>query len=194
MVTDTSAPAAGQPGTDWRPNRLGYRILGVIARGPNNGCGIVKALDKFRPVNLSQVYPILSDMEAEGLLVSQEVVQNGKPNRKDYALTPTGAKVLRDWVNSDSDDPVHHDEFVAKVFSSWQVSVADTRRMLQARLAWTEDEASYFRAHLDTLDAEMPDAATQPDRWQFTHACWVEGHRIRGEAVDTAPHSWMIGG
>ena len=60
---------------DIRLNKLSYNILGVLVRQPTSGYDVVRALEKFRPVNISQVYPLLSEMETQGLLTSDEVVQ-----------------------------------------------------------------------------------------------------------------------
>lgn len=49
---------------------------------------------------------------------------------------------------------------------------------------------------LDAADIAAGPVATieMPQRiCAGTHACWVEGHRIRGETVAAPPHSWMIG-
>lgn len=49
---------------------------------------------------------------------------------------------------------------------------------------------------LDAQDIAAGPIATieLPERISMgTHACWVEGHRIRGEAVESVPGPWALG-
>jgi len=149
-------------------NKLGYRILGVLARAPQSGYDIVKALVRFRPVNISQVYPILTEMEAAGLLNSHEVVQSGKPNKKLYDLTPVAEDVLRAWVTSPTEPPEPRDEFVGKVYSLWKIAPDQRVGILHARLEWLRAEVTHFAAQLQALHVEHGDAYSDPDTWQFS--------------------------
>lgn len=148
-------------------NKLGYRILGVLARAPQSGYDIVKALVRFRPVNISQVYPILTEMEAAGLLSAQEVVQSGKPNKKIYRLMPQAEELLREWIKSPTAPPEPRDEFVAKLYSLWKLPAHERAALLHTRLAWLHSEVAYFSEQLEALQALHGAASADPENWQF---------------------------
>ncbi len=76
-------------------NTLCYQILGVLLRKPRSGYDIVKQLENIRPVKTSQVYPTLARLEKQGLVLSHDVEQAGKPNKRVYSTTANGKAVHR---------------------------------------------------------------------------------------------------
>ena len=48
----------------------------------------------------SHIYKALEKLEADGLVESQVIPQEGKPNRKQYKITDTGRTELRRWVST----------------------------------------------------------------------------------------------
>lgn len=155
-------------------NKLGYRILGVIARAPRSGYDIVKALIKFRPVNVSQVYPIVTEMEAQGMLRSEEIVQSGKPNKRVYHLLAPGRAALQDWIASPTKLPEPRDDFVAKVFSLWAARPHERAPLIHARLDQLDAEIAYFSGKLQELHAEHGDCSDDPEKWQFCRQVLME--------------------
>lgn len=154
--------------TDIRINRLSYRLLGVLLREPTSGYEVVKALEKFRPVNISQVYPALSGMEEKGLLISEEIVQEGKPNKKIYHATPLAHEVVRQWIDSPSHETVVHDDFIAKVFSFWTAGTDAKRALIMERIEYLDSEITYFGEKLTDLHLEYGDAVLDPEHWPFS--------------------------
>ncbi|MCB1389455.1 MAG: helix-turn-helix transcriptional regulator [Rhodobacteraceae bacterium] len=152
---------------DIRLNKLSYNILGVLVRQPTSGYDVVRALEKFRPVNISQVYPLLSEMETQGLLTSDEVVQEGKPNKRVYSTTPLAHRVLRHWIDQPTEPPVLRDDFLSKVYSLWTCTPAEREKVVRDRIAFLEHETAHFRLQLRDLHAEFPDEASDPECWQF---------------------------
>lgn len=150
-----------------RLNELSFALLGVLLRQPCTGYDAVKALEKFRPVKISQVYPLLSDMEARGLLVSKEVVQKSRPNKKVYHTTDLARVVLRDWLDNPTDAPVQRDEFVSKAYSMWCGAPEQRKRLLEGRLAWLQSEIEFFDGRMRVLHSEYGELVDDPDTWQF---------------------------
>lgn len=155
-------------------NKLGFRVLGVIARAPQSGYDIVKSLIKFRPVNVSQIYPIVAEMELQGLLRSEEIVQSGKPNKKVYHLLEPGRAALQGWIASPTAPPEPRDEFVAKVFSLWAAQPQDRESLIRKRVLQIEGEITFFRDKLDELSADYGDLSDDPETWQFCRRILME--------------------
>ena len=87
-------------------NTLGYAILSALGRKPCSGYELVQYLDAVWPAKHSQIYPRLTKMEQNGLLIFEEVVQTGKPDKKIFSITEKGRETLEKWVEespSDSD-------------------------------------------------------------------------------------------
>ena len=53
----------------------------------------------------SQIYSELRRLQKLGLVISKEVVQSGKPNKRLYEITEQGESVFREWVNKMEIEP-----------------------------------------------------------------------------------------
>ena len=96
-------------------------LLGILMTGPKHGYelhGYVSAkMNQFWDLSMSQVYALLKRLENNGVVVSQEERQEGRPAKKIFSLTQKGKERFLRWVSS----PVEHVrdvriEFLAKLF------------------------------------------------------------------------------
>lgn len=151
-----------------RINRLGYTLLGVVLREPTSGYEVVKALEKFRPVNVSQVYPLLAEMEEKGLLESEEIRQEGKPDKKVYRATPLARAVVQDWIDGPTQEAVIRDDFTGKVYSFWTAGPEAKRRLIHERIEWLDREIRFFADHLSSLHKTFGTTVDDPGQWPFS--------------------------
>lgn len=149
-------------------NRLGYNILGVLMREPMSGYEIVSALEKFRPVNISQVYPLLASMEEKGLLTTETIAQTGKPDKKICHLTPLASETLEAWISGPTEEPVVRDDFLSKVYSFWLTGAAEKRALINERIDWLDSEIAFFSNALEALQTHYPEELDDPGKWQFS--------------------------
>jgi PadR family transcriptional regulator AphA len=96
-------------------------LLGILMTGPKHGYElhgyICSKMNQFWQLNMSQVYALLKRMEANGLVVSDEELQENRPPKKIFSLTQKGKQRFVRWVSS----PVEHVrdmrmEFMAKLY------------------------------------------------------------------------------
>ena len=82
---------------------LRHIMLGML-REPSSGYDIRKRFEKsvgnFWRAELSQIYPLLQKMEAEGLLRSRAGESEIGPTRRVYKRTARGLRELRDWISA----------------------------------------------------------------------------------------------
>lgn len=73
-------------------------ILGVLDIGPAHGYEIARRIEEFGGENLKTteglLYPALHRLERLGVLAAKWEAQEGKPDRRVYALTESGSTVL----------------------------------------------------------------------------------------------------
>ena len=78
-------------------------ILWIISKQTIHGYGIMKKLDGFfnfeegvceMSINSSKIYPILSDMEKNGLIIGEWKINENNKRVKYYSITDDGLKVL----------------------------------------------------------------------------------------------------
>ncbi|OKL35419.1 PadR family transcriptional regulator [Domibacillus mangrovi] len=140
-------------------NTLGYAILSILIGKPCSGYELASSLEFIWPAKHSQIYPQLSRMEEQGLVVFQMIQQNGKPNKKVYSVTEQGQELLTSWLNKEPSDPVVRDEFLIKKNSIWLSDQESSERLLHNRIeklnnkiASQEKQISNIQQHIDGDD------------------------------------------
>jgi DNA-binding PadR family transcriptional regulator len=71
-------------------------LLALLAKEPAHGYELKLALEQtfgqaYPSPNIGQVYVTLKRLEQDGLVRSQDVAQDSRPNKKVYELTPAGS-------------------------------------------------------------------------------------------------------
>lgn len=84
-----------------------YAVLGMLALGPRTGYDIKKMMERstryFWNENFGQIYPHLNRLLSSGNVTLHVEKQEGKPDRKVYAITEKGRKTLADWLGTPFD-------------------------------------------------------------------------------------------
>lgn len=125
---------------------LRFAILGLLAHEELSGYELTKRFQSsvvyFWEARSQQIYPELTRMEEDGLVVSRLIEQVGRPDKRLYALTDRGLQELKDWVTTPSPLTLIKDEFMLKVYSygmadleAAREAVVNQRRRHEDRLA-----------------------------------------------------------
>lgn len=89
---------------------IGHTFLGLLDRGALHGYGLKREYDHWfadgRELRFGQVYATLSRLERDGLAQVSAAEAGEGPDRKRYAITPSGVEELESWLSS----PVTPDE------------------------------------------------------------------------------------
>lgn len=138
-LSDVGAePAAEREGEGSR-NTLRYIILGLLGARPMTGYDIKRAFDRslatYWNAGNSQIYTTLKAMAARGLVSSELVYQEGRPNRRVYSLTERGSAELSAWLAEDVPSRFTKDEFLTKLFFCGQASDEVALRHLEEHRA-----------------------------------------------------------
>jgi len=88
-----------------RKASLDLALLGLIAEVPGvSGYDIMKIFDlsmtHYCHEHPTQIYPTLDRMEEFGLIKRRNVVQRNRPNKRLYTITPSGERLLIEWLES----------------------------------------------------------------------------------------------
>jgi DNA-binding PadR family transcriptional regulator len=84
---------------------LELALLGLIAeQHPRSGYDLVQtfriSMAHYWHAHPGQIYPTLDRMERDGSIAGREVIQRGRPNKRVYAITAEGRRVLHEWLAS----------------------------------------------------------------------------------------------
>ncbi len=87
---------------------LKYTLLGFLNYGPMTGYELKKHIDNstqfFWHARLSQIYPTLKRLDEDGWTISKVMPQEGKPDKKYYAITEQGRAALLPWLDEFSSE------------------------------------------------------------------------------------------
>jgi DNA-binding PadR family transcriptional regulator len=133
-----TAPAGGgaaeQP-EDLARNTLHAIILGLLGARPMSGYDIKRAFDRslasYWNAGNSQIYTSLKALATRGLVASDLIVQETRPNRRVYRLTPAGQAELDRWLDEPVPERFTKDEFLAKLFFCGETTDAQALRHLE---------------------------------------------------------------
>jgi DNA-binding PadR family transcriptional regulator len=141
---------------------LEHAILVSLAEKSASGYDLARRFDAsighFWKASHQQIYKVLGRMEGDGWVASELVAQEGRPDKKVYAITAAGRGELARWT-SEPTPPEHlRSEFAVKIgalpFGDAAAVVADVHTHRQAhvdRLAYYEDSAARHYPRPDDL-------------------------------------------
>jgi DNA-binding PadR family transcriptional regulator len=135
--------------------------LGMLTDGPASGYDLKKQFEStfshFFAAGYGSIYPALSSMAEQGLVSCEEIPQEGKPDRKVYAITGQGWEFLRDALQNPS--PCHkiRSEFLATMCFAHLMPPQDIETVLDNRLAEIACYQAMFRQLEDESMSDWPE-------------------------------------
>lgn len=111
---------------------LKHGILGFLNFGKMTGyelnTAFSKSIDFFWHAQISQIYRELSNLEKNGLVKQETIIQHDKPNKKEYTITPEGKEELYHWLMEFSRKDITDlkSEFLMKIFFSDSITVEES--------------------------------------------------------------------
>lgn len=136
-------------------NTLGYAILSALGRKPCSGYELVQYLDALWPAKHSQIYPRLTRMEENGLLVYEQIEQIGKPNKKIYSITEKGRETLESWITETPSGSIVRDEFLIKINSVWLSDEESAKKLIHERIVNLERSISLRATVIDEIEPKQ---------------------------------------
>ena len=164
-IPSTSSQNPGNPSADREGeptrNTLRFIILGLLGAHPMSGYDIKRAFDRslatYWNAGNSQIYTILKALAVRGLVSSELILQEGRPNRRVYTLMQAGRAELDAWLSEDVPARFTKDEFLTKLFFCGQTSDAVALRHL-------EEHRAALLEQLDDMERALRDFGSRPTR------------------------------
>lgn len=113
---------------------LSQVILTLLSRQDASGYDITKEFS--RVVGLvwtashQQVYRELSRLAEQGMVTSQLIPQEGKPDRKVYSITDSGRQCLQNWLSTSVEERPQRDELLVRMLACSHYPIAPVRQSL----------------------------------------------------------------
>ena len=135
---------------------LSHAILGFLEYQPMSGYDLKKYFDlsitHFWSATQSHIYKALEALEKDGFVESQIIPQTGKPNRKQYQITPVGRAELRRWVATPLSIETHREAWLIQVFFAHGITNAEIANLFEQRIQAMRQhllECQVAQAHID---------------------------------------------
>ena len=172
-----------------RLNKSRFPILGMLANEPMSGYDIKKHMEKslsnFWRISYGQIYPMLRELEGEGLAVRSVESQEGKPDRHRYTITERGREVLRDWLAEPAEPHQSRNETLLKLFFCANVPAAESIEHVKRMRAHHSQANETYRQKLEMLEQVYKDNPHMP-YWRLTLNCGVRVSQAFTEWCDFA--------
>jgi DNA-binding PadR family transcriptional regulator len=138
---------------------LKYALLALLARSEQHGYELKAAFEALLggtwPLNIGQVYTVLSKLEQEGLVECEIVPQDKVPDRKVYSLTEEGRRELVAWMDEPTPSSVKlRDEIFLKLILQQTAQVGDAGALIWAQRKGHIDALAQLARWRDESDAE----------------------------------------
>jgi DNA-binding PadR family transcriptional regulator len=112
-----------------------YNFLALLAKSPAHGYELKQAFEQIfgatsPPLNAGQIYTTLGRLERDGLVSSQLITQEDRPDKKVYDITAKGRKALEQWLNSDEEITPPRDNFFLKLILARLAGIAEPKSLI----------------------------------------------------------------
>jgi PadR family transcriptional regulator AphA len=180
----------------YSPSRNGLReaLLGLLAIKPMTGYDLSRsykrALQQIWYAPLGQIYPSLRQMQRAGLLRVVVKVQQHRPNRKVYSLTPEGRRFLTEWLAEPAELPRMHHEFIHKLFLLRNVAATERAALVDSYVERSTEWAADLRRAERALETSLQGPNAESAWFQLLslrHLCRLvecEANSARSVAAD----------
>ncbi len=153
---------------------LVHAILASLDLQPMTGYDLKKFFDMsvshFWTTTQSHIYKALDDLEKEGWIASELVVQEGKPNRKVYRLTESGRMELRRWLTTPLPPAPVREAWLIQLFFSHTSTDEEIIALIEARGRKIRDILDTYKTQTHTaVPADLPPGMERAQAlWRMT--------------------------
>ena len=149
---------------------LEHALLVALSEQPASGLDLARRFGRsigfFWTASHQQIYRVLARMDADGWVEMSEVAQVGRPDKKVYAVSPAGARVLAAWLAAPTDTGALRSELAVKLRGASYGDRGAVLEMVRANLADHATRLDHYR-HLQKRDYPDPAALTGADLDQY---------------------------
>jgi len=143
---------------------LEHALLVSLRERPAAGLDLARRFDKsigyFWQASHQQIYRTLARMEADGWLTSTVVAQQGRPDKKVYAVSAVGTAALEAWLATPTDpNPLRSELGVKLRAASYAADLEEVLADVRSHLADHQTRLDLFRQLADR-DYPEPSALT----------------------------------
>ncbi|WP_127532709.1 PadR family transcriptional regulator [Paenibacillus kobensis] len=139
-------------------------ILGLLARQPLSGYEIKQKFEMplsfFFDASFGTIYPTLAKLEAQGHIMKESVIQEGRPNKNVYSLTDSGRAQFQSFLESPIERDVFRSDFLVRMFFSEFLDTDTQADWIRDEIRKTEEGGSHLQQMRQLVTEDMSPART----------------------------------
>jgi DNA-binding PadR family transcriptional regulator len=163
---------------------LAHAILATLLDHPCSGYDLRKRFEAsvgfFWQASFQQIYRELGKLEEQGLVQSEAIAQQGRPDKKVFAVTGDGEAVLQAWIQSPCDLAPLRDELLVKLFAGFVVPRETILRELREHRSLHQERLAVYQQIQQNAFANP---AHLPEKDLFRYLTLRSGIRIETEWI-----------
>jgi len=161
---------------------LAHAILATLMDCPLSGYDLRKRFEIsvgfFWQASFQQIYRELSKMEQDQLVTSETIEQQGRPDKKIFAMTAAGKEFLQDWIQKPCGMPPLRDDLLVKMFAGFVVPRETFLLELEAHRSQHEERLAVYQ---QIQQNQFANVAEIPNENLFRYLTLRNGIRLETE-------------
>lgn len=149
---------------------LEHALLVALSERPGSGLELAGRFEKsigfFWHATHQQIYRVLGRMETDGWLGVKTVPQTGRPDKKVYSVSPTGAQVLAEWLAEPLPSESFRSDLAVKLRGASYGERGVLLQRVRENLADHETRLAHY-LELEKRDYPVPADLAGPDLDQY---------------------------
>ena len=147
---------------------LEHALLVALREQPASGLELAKRFGRsigfFWHATHQQIYRVLARMDADGWVEVTEVAQSGRPDKKVYAVSAAGERVLADWLATPTPIEPLRSELAVKMRGASYGDIGAVLDVVRANLADHHARLAHYE-QLEKRDHPRPETGHELDQY-----------------------------
>lgn len=152
-----------------KSNKTKYAILGLLSLEAASGYDLKKTVDGnigfFWNENFGHIYPILKNLEKDGLVERLTSEADNYHAKNVFSLTAAGKKEFLKWLSESPEEPPVRNEMLLKLFFGRQSGLHEVESMIMAERKKNEELLTTYSEIAKRTSAEESEDCSY---WNFT--------------------------
>jgi DNA-binding PadR family transcriptional regulator len=153
---------------------LAHAILATLLDSPRSGYDIRKLFEGsvgfFWQANFQQIYRELGKLEEKGLVQSEAIAQQGRPDKKVFAVTEAGESFLQAWMQTPCEMAPIRDDLMVKMFAGFMVSKEAMLQELQEHRSLHQERLAIYQQIQQNAFAN-PEHLSEQELFRYLTLC-----------------------
>jgi DNA-binding PadR family transcriptional regulator len=153
---------------------LAHAILATLLDGSRSGYDLRKRFEGsvgfFWQASFQQIYRELGKLEEQGLVQSEAIVQQGRPDKKVFAVTAAGEAFLQVWMQTSCEMAPIRDDLMVKMFAGFMVPREAILVELEEHRSFHQERLAVYQ-HIQQSAFANPEDLSEPELFRYLTLC-----------------------